>query len=32
MIYLTSDIHGCFKEFKRMLEYIHFGEDDFPVV
>lgn len=29
MIYLTSDIHGCFKEFKRMLEYIHFGEDDF---
>ena len=29
MIYLTSDIHGCFKEFKRMLEYIHFGEGDF---
>lgn len=29
MIYLTSDIHGCFKEFKKMLEYIQFGEDDF---
>lgn len=28
MIYLTSDIHGCFKEFKKMLEYIHFQKDD----
>ena len=29
MIYITSDIHGCFKEFKKLLEYIRFGEDDF---
>lgn len=29
MIYLTSDIHGCFKQFKQMLEYIHFGDEDF---
>ena len=29
MIYLTSDIHGCFKQFKQMLDYIHFGPEDF---
>ena len=29
MIYLTSDIHGCFKQFKQMLESIHFGPEDF---
>lgn len=29
MIYLTSDIHGYFKQFKQMLEYIHFGDEDF---
>lgn len=28
MIYLTSDIHGCLKEFKKLLEYIRFGKDD----
>ena len=28
MIYLTSDIHGCFKEFKKLLEYIRFSETD----
>lgn len=29
MIYLTSDIHGCFKEFKKMLEYLNFGPEDY---
>lgn len=29
MIYLTSDIHGCFKEFKQMLNYLEFGPEDF---
>ena len=29
MIYLTSDIHGCFKQFKQMLSYISFGPGDF---
>ena len=29
MIYLISDIHGCFKEFKKMMAYINFGADDF---
>lgn len=29
MIYLTSDIHGCFKEFKEMLNYLDFGPEDY---
>ncbi len=29
MIYLTSDLHGCFQEFKKLLEYVHFNENDF---
>ena len=28
MIYLTSDIHGCLKEFKKILESVRFGKDD----
>ena len=28
MIYVTSDIHGCFKEFKKLLEYVQFSEKD----
>ena len=28
MIYLTSDIHGCFKDFKKMLKYINCGPED----
>lgn len=28
MIYIMSDLHGCFEEFKEMLELIHFSEDD----
>jgi len=26
--YVISDIHGCFDEFTRMLEYIHFSSED----
>jgi serine/threonine protein phosphatase 1 len=29
MIYLTSDIHGCFREFKKILKYLNFGPEDF---
>ncbi len=29
MIYVTSDLHGCFKEFKQLLEYVHFSEEDY---
>lgn len=29
MIYLTSDVHGCYKQFRQMLEYVRFGENDF---
>ena len=28
MIYVTSDIHGCFKEFKNLLNYIRFCDED----
>ncbi len=28
MIYVISDIHGCYKEYKKLLEKIHFGEED----
>ena len=28
MIYVISDIHGCYKEYKELLEKIHFGETD----
>ena len=28
MRYIMSDLHGCFDEFKKMLELIHFSEDD----
>ena len=28
MIYVTSDIHGCFKAFKSLLDYIRFGDED----
>ena len=28
MIYVTSDIHGCFNEFKKLLEYVQFSEKD----
>ena len=29
MIYVTSDLHGCFKEFKQLLEYVDFSEEDY---
>ena len=29
MIYVTSDLHGCFKEFRKMLEYIEFSDEDY---
>lgn len=29
MIYVTSDIHGCFDEFKKLLNYIKFCDNDF---
>ena len=28
MIYVTSDIHGCFKEFKKLLDYVEFKDED----
>ena len=28
MIYVMSDLHGCFEEYKRMLEKIDFKESD----
>lgn len=28
MIYVISDIHGCYKEYKELLEKIHFEETD----
>ena len=28
-IYVMSDIHGCFDKFKKILEKIHFSENDF---
>ena len=28
MIYLISDIHGCFEEYKELLEKIHFCDSD----
>ena len=28
MIYVTSDIHGCFKEFKKLLDYVGFKDED----
>lgn len=28
MTYAVSDIHGCYDEYKRLLEEIHFGEQD----
>lgn len=28
MIYVMSDIHGCYKEFKAMLKLIHFSDND----
>lgn len=29
MIYLTSDLHGCFQAFKELLDYVCFNENDF---
>ena len=28
MTYAMSDLHGCYDKYKKMLEKIHFGEDD----
>lgn len=28
MIYAMSDIHGCYQQYKELLEKIHFSEDD----
>ena len=28
MIYVMSDVHGCYKQFKRVLELIHFSSKD----
>ncbi len=28
MYYVMSDLHGCYKEYKKMLEMIHFSEND----
>ena len=28
MIYVMSDLHGCFEEYKRMLEKIDFKDSD----
>ncbi len=28
MIYVMSDVHGCFKQFKQALELIHFSAED----
>lgn len=28
MIYVMSDVHGCMDEFKKMLEKIHFSDND----
>jgi len=28
MYYVMSDIHGCYKEYRKVLEMIHFSEED----
>ena len=28
MRYILSDIHGCYEEFRELLEKIHFSETD----
>lgn len=28
MIYVISDIHGCYKEYRKLLEMIHFNDND----
>ena len=28
MIYVMSDLHGCYDKFKEMLKKINFGEND----
>ena len=28
MIYVMSDLHGCYEKYKGMLDKIHFSEDD----
>lgn len=32
MIYVTSDLHGSFKEFKELLKLINFNDDDYMYI
>ena len=32
MIYVTSDLHGSFKEFKELLKLINFNDDNYMYI